>query len=202
MKKIMPLIASMVLLVVVSMFAGGGMMAKFSDTETSSGNSFTAGTLDLKVGGKDDPQVVHVTLGDLKPGDGSWHEGTGYPPLSWTVKNVGSLSGKLTIDIKNVVNKENGQTEPEALVDSTTGDLQGELGSKIRIQVYFGGVWVYEEAYISAKNIVPGYGSSPVILGAGAEKTLLINWCISPSVGNEIQSDSVEFDIIFYLEQA
>ncbi len=42
--------------------------AFFSDTETSSGNTFTAGKLDLKINQSDNPSAL-VTITDLKPGD-------------------------------------------------------------------------------------------------------------------------------------
>jgi len=42
-------------------------VAQFFDSETSTGNTFTAGTLDLKVNGGDDPLLVLVTLEDMKP---------------------------------------------------------------------------------------------------------------------------------------
>ena len=205
MKKI--LISLMTLVLVVGM-VGAGAFAYFSDVETSEDNTFTAGTLDLKVDGNDDPYVVHVELSNLKPGDGSQWGGWGSQgALYWTVKNVGSIPGELTITINNVVNYENGQTEPEALVDPTAGTLEGELGNYFRPQVFFNGPWVYETGSITwigttGAEIVPGYGASPVTLGPGEEKTLQINWLIYDTAGNEIQSDSVEFDIEFTLDQA
>ena len=52
---------------------GGATFAYFSDTETSSGNTFTAGTLDLMIrdGGIDwfDGIGAEWTLSDMKPGD-------------------------------------------------------------------------------------------------------------------------------------
>ena len=204
MKKIIPLVASMMLILVVGIFAGSITMAYFNDTETSYGNTLTAGTLDLQVDGQDDPHVANFDLVDLKPGDGAGNlKPAGGPGLHWTVKNVGSIPGVLTVTIMNVVNKENGQNEPEALVDSTVGELEGELGSKIRIQVWRGGIWTYEEAtlnQINGKAIVPGYGS-PVILGSGVQTTIEISWCVFDTAGNEIQSDSVSFDVVFQLDQ-
>jgi predicted ribosomally synthesized peptide with SipW-like signal peptide len=43
------ILASMLIIGVVSILLGAGTVAYFSDTETSKGNTFTAGTLDLKV---------------------------------------------------------------------------------------------------------------------------------------------------------
>ena len=209
MKKIMPLAASITLILIAGMFASAGTMAQFTDTETASDNLVEAGTLDLKVSSTesplgDDPYIVHVKLSNLKPGDGSIGPGAGAPNAwYWTVKNVGSLPGVLTITIKNIVNYENGRNEPEKAVDPTGGNPgpgNGELGSKIRIQVYFNGKWVYEIGNLNAAegvDIVSGF-----VLDPNEEATLNINWSVFDTAGNEIQSDSVEFDIEFHLEQA
>lgn len=45
---------------------GGATFAFFSDNETSGGNTVTAGTLDLKVNGTDDPLAI-VKIDDMKP---------------------------------------------------------------------------------------------------------------------------------------
>lgn len=58
-------------LFVVGAIGAGVVLATnafFSDTETSVGNTFTAGRLDLKVNGQDNPSAV-VSFNDLKPGD-------------------------------------------------------------------------------------------------------------------------------------
>jgi predicted ribosomally synthesized peptide with SipW-like signal peptide len=68
----------------VAALAGAGTFAYFSDTETSTGNTFTAGTLDLTLG---ESEGAPVNLTNMKPGDTA--EGT------ITVKNVGSLAGSL-----------------------------------------------------------------------------------------------------------
>jgi len=56
------IILSLVVIASVSAAAIQSARALFSDTETSSSNTFAAGTLDLKVDDQDDPNIVHVTL--------------------------------------------------------------------------------------------------------------------------------------------
>ena len=43
------ILASWIIIAIVSMLLGAGTVAYFSDVETSSGNTFTAGTLDLQI---------------------------------------------------------------------------------------------------------------------------------------------------------
>ncbi len=88
MKKIL---ISLSVIAAVAAIAVGGTIAYFSDTETSSGNTFTAGTLDLTLG---ESGGAPITLTNMKPGD----SGSGII----TVSNVGSLAGKLYATSKYV----------------------------------------------------------------------------------------------------
>ena len=63
MKKIL---ISLAVVGVVSAIVIGGTVAYFSDTETSEGNTFTAGTIDLTITGES--QILPFSLGDMKPG--------------------------------------------------------------------------------------------------------------------------------------
>jgi len=60
-----PLVSLLVVGLVSVMLATG--MAHFVDTELSEGNIFEAGTLDLRVDGKDDPLGVLFTISNVKP---------------------------------------------------------------------------------------------------------------------------------------
>ena len=59
---------------VVGGLIGAGVVAYFSDTETSAENVFQAGIIDQTVNGKDDPVGAVVHLEDMKPCD--WEERT------------------------------------------------------------------------------------------------------------------------------
>jgi predicted ribosomally synthesized peptide with SipW-like signal peptide len=77
---------------------GAATWAYFSDVETSSNNTFTAGTLDLTVDGANDPLPVKFQLGPLAPGE----SGT----IIYELNNVGSLNGWLDIEGVTVLNTE------------------------------------------------------------------------------------------------
>ena len=47
------ILLSVMVMALLALLVGGGLFAHFTDTESSEGNSFTAGTLDLKVDGED-----------------------------------------------------------------------------------------------------------------------------------------------------
>jgi predicted ribosomally synthesized peptide with SipW-like signal peptide len=132
----------------------GGAFAIFQDTETSSGNTFTAGTLDLGPGpayyvqyqaGYYAPYhspVVELTPGgngvngkvvfsDIKPGDSG--------KIFWSIKNVGSIPGSLDVYITRSVDSDNGINEPEDMVDGvlngSDGTADGDLDDWSHIQL-------------------------------------------------------------------
>ena len=118
MKKVL---FSMMAVALVVGLVGAGAFAYFSDTETSTGNSFTAGSLDLVLG---EGQPVPFSVTDLKPGD----SGQGY----FTVTNAGSLPGELDVKFINFLQYENTLTEPElnpswGTHDYAAGPNAGEL---------------------------------------------------------------------------
>jgi predicted ribosomally synthesized peptide with SipW-like signal peptide len=99
MKKIL---ISLMTIAMVGALVGGGVFAYFSDVETSTGNTFTAGTLNLVPAtsgtgpvGKYTPTAGgdgingNVVFTTLAPAD----SGT----ITWTLTNNGNLAGTLTI---------------------------------------------------------------------------------------------------------
>jgi predicted ribosomally synthesized peptide with SipW-like signal peptide len=207
MKKI---IASLAMITLVATLVVGATRAIFSDTETSFDNTFAAGTLDLKVDGSDEP-VVHVTLSDMKPGDTYTQ--------NWTFSNTGSLTGQPWIEIVNLVNYDNDCNDPEAAVPDTTcgvpGAGEGELGANLRIVINEPGAAGY--MYPHGPDCLPngrecrvdfwdsygpiGQGTWENIPGGSNLAPMQFVFSIPTTVGNIIQSDSLEFDIVFHLDQ-
>lgn len=113
-----------------------GSSAYFSDNETSTQNTIQAGSIDLKLDNKsyyngeisdttswefddlDSSQHLFFNFDDVKPGD--WGENT----ISAHVINNDAW---LCMDTTVTDTLENGQSEPEALVDETIGEQEGEL---------------------------------------------------------------------------
>jgi predicted ribosomally synthesized peptide with SipW-like signal peptide len=97
MKKILGL---MVAALLVIMMVGGGTWAYFSDTETSTGNVLTAGTLDLKLSddNETDQDGVTASWGDANMAPGDDASGT------VTLTNSGSLEANhVEITFANVI---------------------------------------------------------------------------------------------------
>lgn len=201
------IIKSLLVIVAVAAVAGSVTYSIYQDTETSNGNTYTAGTLDLKVNDIDGP-ITPITASNIYPGGPA-------TITTWTLKNTGSVCGNPNIAFSDLVNYENGQNDAEAAVDSTSGAQQGELGGKMYAMMNWrqnGGSWH------SVTLTPPGQAGNPAVnqlngnsYGASSfpvlcqDQTVDVEFRIWPftrnDVGNEIQSDSVQFNMAFNLVQ-
>jgi len=217
MKKLMPLAASIALILMASLFATAGTMTWFNDTETSYGNIATAGTLDLKVNDEDNPITVHVDLSDMAPGDG-WDGGVGGSiRYCWTLKNVGSITGQPWVEIGSMTNKEHGLEEPEKGAPGENNGQPGELGDYLKVRWGRVGSGCYITMTMSGypgfhtlnsiggKTIgtsgsdFSGYPFAPLAQDESVDFVIYVT--LPPDTGNCVQGDSVEFDITFHLDQ-
>lgn len=209
------ILLSVLTISLVAVIGVGATRAYFSDTETSTGNSFTAGTLDLKVDSQDDPNVVHVTLSNMKPGQTASY--------NWTLSNSGSLSGKPWIEITNLKNYDNGCNDPEtAALDTTCGVPglgDGELGANLLMKLNAPGsvgyVYPNNVSCVGGNNCPLNYWSSlghidqvvdgqvwdTILPSSTLAGPMVLEFEVPTATGNVIQSDSVEFDVVFHLEQ-
>lgn len=212
------ILLSVMILALVGMLLGAGIYAYFSDVESSAGNSFIAGTLNLRVG-NDDPTTVRISVEGLKPGDAG-------NAADWLVKNDGSIAGDLDIGIGTITNYENVLTEPEeAAGDASGGATQGELGSFLKVAIWLdvdqSGDWSTGDIALRSDgttltnggaDILPydyldNYGgrsySDILTMTGGNEFDFMVDYDFpSAASDNRAQSDSAEFDITFTLNQA
>lgn len=209
MKRI--LFSLMTLVLVVGM-VGAGALAYFSDVETSSGNSFTAGTLDLVVttsGVCSDVGKVtvnengdgindNVVFANLAPGDSG--------SITWTLTNTGSLPGKILIN-QTLTNDSDGiNTEPELLVDAdlTVGELDNNMvlvstGTLDGVPFEWS-PWTGWMSDITSHPIVDNIDGTRV-LPAGKVLVLTYSWSIPTTVENIIQGDTFTANFTFTLAQ-
>ncbi len=138
------MIKSGLIVLSVAAIAGYGTYSFFSDTETSTGNNFTAGSIDLKVDsqatyngasypagtwGQDSPGVditnqKFFDFADLKPGD------EGENTISLHVINN---DARACVIFDKMKSDDNGITEPESKFDTTGGIGQGELAQELNV---------------------------------------------------------------------
>ena len=204
MKKILGLSVAALLIIGV---IGGATFAYFSDTELSEDNILTAGTLDLNIdGGNIAVTTLNVTAAE--PG------GTGSD--SSILANVGSMAGELDIATSAVTNT--------GAVSGTSeyADDSGDLGAVAEIAMYLDidqlGTWnagdvglmsdgtTYSFPTALDYDIVDNYAGESwdaviATMAASASDNIVVLWQVPTTAINNIQGDSVSFDITFTLEQ-
>ncbi len=213
----------------VSVLVGAGTFAYYADTEVSSGNTFTAGTMDLKINDEDpdawdDGAIATWVLSDMKPGDSK----TG----SVIITKEGSLDADhLEITCDYSVDDELPQSEADT--DWFT-DLHPDLFAKnmtIVSALYDNGD-VYDlitgiqwdfvgsggfEGYIVQHDywkITDGDGDGRVTIydlkytgpddlpaPNNHDYTFRMNVKFDESAGNDFQGDTLNLDVIFTLNQ-
>jgi spore coat-associated protein N len=198
-------ILSVAVLVIIGLVSAG-TYAYFSDTESSTNNVLTAGTLDLNIDGGN-VAVTTFTASAVAPGD----SGSG----SSTLANVGTMAGELDITTSAVTNTPGaGGTEYEG--------GSGELGANAQIAMYIdvdqsgtwnagdiglqsnGAMYSFPTAlnYDAINNYASETWNAVETMGISASDNIVVNWQVPAGAGNDIQGDSVRFDISFILEQA
>jgi len=197
------ILISLMTIALVSALIGGGVFAYFSDVETSTGNVFTAGTLDLNLDGGN-TNVVKFTVSNVKPGD----SGGG----TWTVTNVGSIVGYLDLESIGVTEAIGTTTDPE-LADEPTGLDTTQLGNYLLVHMFIdannNGSWDAGETDIFGTNAVPAaintiagsYALDLSLAASGGTNYITLLWSVATSTDNRIQGDSVTLDMTFELQQ-
>jgi predicted ribosomally synthesized peptide with SipW-like signal peptide len=217
MKKLLLSISSLIFTVAI---LAGGTRAFLSDRNKSTGNTFATGVIDLKVDNEsyitnDWGALVYSTSTswslsklagklffnflDIKPGD------IGEDTISLHVKNNNAWA---CMNVKITATPENGQTEPENLLDSTESVNGGELQKYLYFafwaddgdNVYEKGEKIFEKGLAkeifngknwtiadSSLNIWSSYKNDPLI--ANSVKYIGKAWCFGSLSENPVNQD-------------
>ena len=213
-KNMKKIIISLAVIGVVSAVVIGGTIAYFSDTETSSGNTFTAGTIDIAINGEN-PWTSHYDIGDLKPGETGYinfditNEGTNPVNISKTLTSINGTGGAATYACSQVVTSANysASSEPECVAENGTpiDNVETQIIYDLSVKVYADSgtanlIW-WQAIYTDAdeKSITDVYGSgTPVTLGmipVGGHMEVTQSYHFKETAGNEYQGDQLSFDI-------
>lgn len=188
------------LVVVMIATAVGVTAAYFTAQRTTTANKFTTGTMDLDVdtnGNKVEPFVIE-NMGDNANIEGS---------KTWKVKNTGTLPGRLLVRLQNVSNEENSCNDQERAAEAACGsDNLGELGGVITLKLSLDGVDKVESTLATNQQAKIGTDwaalTPSIIMQPNEERTIVAHWATGENeYGNEVQSDSVQFDTNFRLIQ-
>ena len=224
MKKILGLTVAALL---VMALVGGGTWAYFSDPEESTGNVFTAGTLDLKTNDADGFDAVW-TLSDMIPGTSTTDEQT------IVVKNIGTMNGSsLDVIFANVWD------DYEATEQTTDGlepidpgtDTEEDMTSNLIVSVFkygetgsetdllandatdFTNTWidaadnagnndlVITLDELEAQSLVTELSLAGLTAGGTPTKNFTMKIDFSSDAGNDQQGDAITLTITFTLNQ-
>lgn len=212
MKKIL---FSIAMIALVSVAVVGATRAYFSDTETVTGNTFAAGSLDLEVG---DEVAMPFNVSGILPGD----SGEGQVTITSV---TGSIDAELDVNITNIVQNENGCLAPEVDAGDPCGG--GDLGLGLQMAMFLdvNQDGSYNQAdgdieleYSGNTNTTAGLQFSNIpnfedkkwddvmTLSADDEVDLVIQWQLPstwtyPKSQAILMSDTLTFDVEASLEQ-
>lgn len=203
------ILAAVVGLMLVAALAGAGTFAYFSDTETSSNNTFTAGTLDMALsndglfGGTDSVTGTWVSPANWAPGEevsATLHftnkGSVASPHIYFKFENLRPNGNG---DGSNLANKIIVSELKERFNGVTTGNqaayIDGQVGNR-------DGVLTLAE-FAGFANGWYGYytfddqSRDGVVLGPNDQKDydLILKLTFDPSAGNEYQGDTFSFDL-------
>lgn len=208
--KMKKIIISLSVVAAVAAAVVVGTTAFFSDTETSPGNTISAGTIDISVDGENPWQKTYLTdLPDFKPGV--------VKEITFTVKNEGANPIVLRKGLKNFASSTGVQSEPECTAEQgvwnnaqkTCTGMTAENNDLSKVVVYDmtvtpeGGspIVVIPESWNVKLADVNNLWMPLGTLDAG--KTLVVkqSYRLASTAGNEFQGDKMTFDISLYAEQ-
>lgn len=190
------ILVSIIGIALASAILTGVTVAYFMDQETSKGNTFAAGTLDLQVSNKDgnleNPWASKTfDISNVAPG-----QTNSATPFALDMKNSGSINGKkLTIWLTNVVDTENDNTSEAETNKDEPGDLCGEITLTIKEgTTVIESKKINDASWTTAIEITGG-------LDADETRNFTAEYSVNSDANNDIQGDKCTFDIVAQLDQ-
>lgn len=189
MKKIL---LSLFTIAVVGALISGGTMAYFSDTETKSGNTFTAGTINISL----DPatgQIVTIDGGitDLKPCE------TGY--ITFTIHNASANPVVLWKHLGNIVCT--GGTWTDAEITADPDNTKHNIAPWIEYDLEAGSAVIFSVDDGLTVTDIASMWMPLGTLGPGDDLVVKQSYHMKAETGNWAQGDVMTFDIDIYGEQ-
>jgi predicted ribosomally synthesized peptide with SipW-like signal peptide len=206
MKKILK---SLSLIAVVAAIAIGGTVAYFSDTEESTNNVISAGTIDIAVD-TENPWVSNAqySFTGLEPSDDR--------DIDVVLSNVGTNDVVIWKKVSVTAEADNLQSEPECFAEGGAWDQSASLGNQCTGQtlanrdaistqfVYsmnIGGNVDINQAWDVRVSDVNDLWIPIGRLNTGQTLAVDQNYYFDEMAGNAYQGDSMTLDITFYAEQ-
>lgn len=184
------ILLSLITIASVAALGFAATQAFFSDTEKSSANTFTAGRLDLKINGRDNPEAI-INISDLKPGDNQIVNKTLF---------IDNNPAKVYLHLKDLEASQGAQTEPEELEEN--GEPKSDLENYLTYDLLIGeNALIALSDSILLSDVVSCWIPLGEILGA-TDVILQQSFHFDASVTNWAQGDTLTFTEEFYAVQS
>jgi spore coat-associated protein N len=211
------LVISLITVVLAAGLVGTGALAYFQDTETSTDNTFTAGTLDLKLTDDNDWITDGVTaswtMENMAPGD------TQTFPRMVMLSNSGSITGShVEISFFNEID-ENEDIYPDLESETSNINTPAEMAQWLEVtgMTYYmvnffnttghiltdtnGNSFIDLDDLANPANAAALDNLSPPPANNGGMRALYMNIMFNSGAGNDFQGDTLITTITFTLNQ-
>jgi len=195
---------------VVGVVGFAATKAYFTDTETSVGNTFSTGTIDIDVDGTNPwTRTSPYSLTDMKPSQTEY--------INFTVKNVGTNPVNVWKRLANVATSSGTLSEPECVDEKgswangvCTGntpkdDIDTVIDYDLSVKLYDGGNNFIWHQMLYNKNVtVAQIKDTDMFLGmipVGWHMDVVQSYHMKAETGNWAQGDTMTFDIVLTGEQ-
>lgn len=202
MKKFM--LAGAAGLVGIAGLVGGGTFAQFTDEEVTPAQSVSTGSVDIEftdATASNSAIAFPLDVQNAQPGATN-------PTQYIHVLNSGSLPVSIQTLLKKVADDDNTCTEPETVAEADCAtDTDGELDSVMTLNIngFVNGGDTLSALAVGAEALVNGpsqSGADSIFnLAPGEDRWLSVDYEIPLSAGNEIQTDTVQWEVLFKAAQ-
>jgi len=187
------ILASIFVIGILAFAMGWGTYSYFSDTEKSTGNVFTAGTIDIDVDGAN-PWTETFTLADVKPCEVKY--------IRFIITNVGTNPVVIWKHLKVTATGQGVETEPEKEEETAHSERASWTIDK----------WITYDLKVDSNVIFAPEDDIKVsdvdcvwmplgTLAVGGKIAVEQSYHLQPEVTNWAQGDTMTFDIVIYGEQ-
>jgi len=186
--------------------------AYFTDTESSVGNTFTAGTIDIAVDDQNPwSRTTPYQLVDMKPSQVDY--------TNFVITNVGTNPANVWKKVANVATSDEVQSEPECVEangtwsgTSCTGgtpknDIDTVIDYDLSVKVYnaaTGGTEIFNQTLYNKDKTISQIKETNVFLGMipeGGRMEVTESYHMQSATTNWAQGDKMTFDIVLTAEQ-
>ncbi len=169
----------------------GMTKAFFSDTEKSTGNTFTAGSLDLKINDTDNPTAI-VAVADLKPGDTT--------NVGKSLKIIDNPA-RVWMHLKDFVNGQGVSTQSETIAENPPGGPKSDIESVLDYDLTIGDAVIIAAAAAKPMLDVQSCWIPLGTLSGNQQIPMTQSFHMDASTGNWAQGDTLTFTEEFYAQQ-